>query len=130
RIVVDAARASKLPSLTTEQRAEWGERAEVWANTAADEFANDLVALLSMGASGMAELTPEMHAAMGQAILRARRYLIDNFPREGEWLLTTAIAVGFADMLRNSTPAGQAALVAAANDKLEGTRWRLVERTN
>ena len=47
------------------------------------------------------ELTPEMRAAMGQAILRARRYLIDNFPREGEWLLTTAIAVSFTDGLRN-----------------------------
>ena len=76
----------------------------------------------------MPELTPEMHAAMGQAILRARRYLIDNFTREGEWLLTTAIAVSFAEMLRNSTPAGQAALVAAANDKLKGTCWRVVER--
>ena len=76
----------------------------------------------------MPELTPEMHAAMGQAILRARRYLIDNFPREGELLLPTAIAMSFADMLRNSTPAGQAALVTATNDKLEGTRWRVVER--
>ena len=41
RIVVDAARASKLPSLTTEQRTEWRERAEVWADTAAGEFAGD-----------------------------------------------------------------------------------------
>ena len=48
RIVVDAARASKLPSLTTEQRAEWRERAEVWA--AAAEFASDLVAPLPDGA--------------------------------------------------------------------------------
>ena len=39
RIVVDAARASKLPSLTAEQRTEWRERAEVWADTAAGEFA-------------------------------------------------------------------------------------------
>jgi hypothetical protein len=31
-------------------------------------------------------------------------------------------------MLRNTAPAAQAALVAAANDKLEGTRWRIVER--
>jgi len=76
------------------------------------------------------ELTPEMHAAMGQAILRARRYLIDNFPREGESLLTTAIIISFTGLLRHNTPAGQAALVAAANEKLEGTRWRLVERTN
>jgi len=52
RIVVDAARASKLPSLTVEQRAEWRERAEVWADTAAVEFASDLVALLPVGASG------------------------------------------------------------------------------
>ena len=74
------------------------------------------------------ELTPEMRAAMGQAILSARRYLISNFPREGEWLLTTAIAMGFTDMLRNTAPAAQAALVAAANEKLEGTRWRIVER--
>jgi hypothetical protein len=74
------------------------------------------------------ELTPEMHAAMGQAILRARRYLIDNFPRDGEWLLTTAIVASFTDMLRNSTPAEQAPLVAAANDALEGAGWRLVER--
>ena len=64
---------------------------------------------------------------MGQAILSARRYLISNFPREGEWLLTTAIAMGFTDMLRNTAPAAQAALV-AANEKLEGTRWRIVER--
>ena len=42
RIVVDAARASKLPSLTAEQRTEWRERAEVWADTAAGEFASDL----------------------------------------------------------------------------------------
>jgi hypothetical protein len=41
-----------------------------------------------------------MRAAMGQAILSAR-YLISNFPREGEWLLTTAIAMGFTDMPRN-----------------------------
>jgi hypothetical protein len=74
------------------------------------------------------ELTPEMRAAMGQAILSARRYLISNFPREGEWLLTTAIARGFTDMLRNTASAAQAALVAAANEKLEGTRWRIVER--
>ena len=74
------------------------------------------------------ELTPEMRAAMGQAILSARRYLISNFPREGEWLLTTAIAMGFTDMLRNTAPAAQAALVAATNEKLEGTRWRIVER--
>jgi hypothetical protein len=33
RIVVDAARASRLSSLTAEQRAEWRERAEVWADT-------------------------------------------------------------------------------------------------
>jgi hypothetical protein len=46
RIVVDAARASRLPSLTAEQRAEWRERAEASANTTADEFASDLVALL------------------------------------------------------------------------------------
>jgi hypothetical protein len=76
----------------------------------------------------MPELTPEMRAAMAQAILHARRYLIANFPRDGERLLTTAIAVSFTDMLRNSTPAEQVALVAAANDKLEGTRWRLVEQ--
>ena len=31
----------------------------------------------------MLELTREMYAAMGQAILRARRYLIDNFPARG-----------------------------------------------
>jgi len=43
---------------------------------------------------------------MKQAILRARRYLIDNFPREGEWLLTAAIAVSFTDPVPNSTPAG------------------------
>ena len=42
RIVVDAAPASKLPSLTPEQRAEWRERAEVWAEAAANEFARDL----------------------------------------------------------------------------------------
>jgi len=60
------------------------------------------------------ELTPEMHAAMGQAILRARRYRIDNFLREGEWPLPTAIIISFTDMMRNSTPAGQATLVAAA----------------
>jgi hypothetical protein len=52
----------------------------------------------------MPELTPEMHAAMGQAILRARRYLIDNFPREGELLLPTAIAMSFAYMLRTARP--------------------------
>jgi len=46
RIVVDAARASKLPSLTTGQRAGWRERAEVWGDTAAAECASDLVALL------------------------------------------------------------------------------------
>jgi hypothetical protein len=49
RIVVDAARASKLPSLTAEQRTEWRERAEAWADTAAGEFASDLVALLPDG---------------------------------------------------------------------------------
>ena len=49
RIVVDAARASKLASLTAEQRIEWRERAEVWADTAAGEFASDLVALLPDG---------------------------------------------------------------------------------
>ena len=49
RIVVDAARASKLPSLTAGQRTEWRERAEVWADTAAGEFASDLVALLPDG---------------------------------------------------------------------------------
>jgi len=49
RIVVDAARASKLPSLTAEQRTEWRERAEAWVDTAAGEFASDLVALLPDG---------------------------------------------------------------------------------
>jgi hypothetical protein len=78
----------------------------------------------------MPELTPEMHAAMAGAINRARRHLIANFPREGEWLLTTAIAMGFTDLLRNTPPAAQAALVAAANDKLAGTPWRLVKRVN
>jgi hypothetical protein len=78
----------------------------------------------------MRELTPEMHAAMAGAILGARRHLIQNFPKEGEWLLTTAIAITFADMLCNTTPTAQAALAAAVNDKLEGTRWRLVERAN
>jgi hypothetical protein len=48
--VVDAARASNLPALTAEQRAEWRERAEVWADTAVVEFASDLAAL-PMGAS-------------------------------------------------------------------------------
>jgi hypothetical protein len=76
----------------------------------------------------MPELTPEMHTARGQVILRARRYLIDNLPRDGEWLLTTAIAISFTDGQWRSTPAGQASLLAAANDKLEGIRWRLVER--
>ena len=54
----------------------------------------------------MPDLTPEMHAAMGQAILRARRYLIANFPRDGEWLLTTAITTSFTDVLEvmPSTP--------------------------
>jgi len=47
--VVDAARASKLPSLTAEQRTEWRERAEAWVDTAAGEFASDLVALLPDG---------------------------------------------------------------------------------
>lgn len=47
--MVDAARASKLPSLTAEQRTEWSERAEAWADTAAGEFASDLVALLPDG---------------------------------------------------------------------------------
>ena len=51
RIVLDAARASKLPSLTAEQRAEWREQAEVWADAAAGEFASDLVALPPEGAS-------------------------------------------------------------------------------
>jgi hypothetical protein len=69
-----------------------------------------------------------MHAAMAGAINLARRHLISNFPKEGEWLLTTAIAMGFTDLLRNATPAAQAALVAAANDKLEGTRWRIADR--
>jgi hypothetical protein len=41
--------------------------------------------------------------------------------------MTTAITISFTDMLRNSMPAEQAALVAAANDRLEGTCWRLVE---
>jgi len=48
----------------------------------------------------------------------------------GEWLSTTAITESFTDMLRNMTPAGQAALVAAANDKIAGTRWRPVKQTN
>ena len=48
--MVDAARASKLPSLTAEQRTEWRERAEAWVDTAAGEFASDLVALLPDGA--------------------------------------------------------------------------------
>jgi hypothetical protein len=78
----------------------------------------------------MPEMTPEMYGAIAQALGRARRYLIANFPREGEWLLTTAIASGFTDLLIHSPPAGQAALVAAANDKLAGTRWRIVERVN
>jgi hypothetical protein len=43
-------------------------------------------------------------------------------------LLPIAIAMSFADTLRNSTPAEQAALVAAANNRLEGTRSRVVER--
>jgi len=76
------------------------------------------------------DLTPEMHASMDEAIKRARRYLIAIFPREGEWLLTTAIAMGFTDMLRDDAPSAQEALVAIANDRLEGTRWRLVERAN
>jgi hypothetical protein len=36
--------------------------------------------------------------------------------------------MGFIDMLRHGTPAGQTALAGVANDKLEGSRWRLVER--
>jgi hypothetical protein len=70
------------------------------------------------------DLTPEMHAAMAGAISLARRQLIANFPKEGEWLLTTAIAMGFTDLLRNT----KAAIVAVANDKLEGTSGRIVER--
>ena len=35
----------------TEQRPEWRERAEVWADTAAAEFPRDLVALLPEGVS-------------------------------------------------------------------------------
>ena len=65
RIVVDTARAS---TLTAEQRAEWRERAEVWANSAAVEFASDLVALLPEGASEVGWTWPEMHAEMGQVI--------------------------------------------------------------
>jgi hypothetical protein len=36
----------------------------------------------------------------------------------------------FTDMLCNGAPSTQEALVATANDRLEGTRWRLVERAN
>ena len=76
------------------------------------------------------DLTPEMHASMAEAIKRARRYLIANFPKDGQWLLTTAIAMEFTDMLHNDAPSAQEALVAIASDRLEGTRWRLVERAN
>jgi hypothetical protein len=61
---------------------------------------------------------------MKQAILRAYRYKIANFPRDDGWLLTATIAISFMELLWNSMPAGQAALVAAANDMLEGTGWR------
>jgi hypothetical protein len=38
-------------------------------------------------------LTPEMHAVMAGVINLARRQLIANSPKEGEWLPTTARAV-------------------------------------
>jgi hypothetical protein len=57
----------------------------------------------------MPELTPEMHAAMAEAIRGARRYLIANFPKEGEGLLATALTIAFTDTLGDTTPAAQAA---------------------
>jgi hypothetical protein len=77
----------------------------------------------------MPELTIEMRTAIGGALKNAHHDLVRLFgPEEGKWLVTTMLAVGFTDLLRNASPAAQAALVAAANDKLEGTRWRIAER--
>lgn len=76
----------------------------------------------------MSELTIAMRAAIGGALRNASEELSRRFPNEGEHLVTTMIAVGFTDMLTRSPLVGQRALAAAANDKLEGTRWRIVER--
>jgi len=78
----------------------------------------------------MSELTPEMHKAMGAALLGARRYLIANFPKEGEHLMTTALVMGFTDLMIRTTPAAQRALADATNDRLAGTRWRVVEQAD
>jgi hypothetical protein len=65
-----------------------------------------------------------------EAIAQARRYLIANFPKEGEHLLTTALLMGFTDLMIHTAPAAQLALADAVNNKLAGTPWRLVERAN
>jgi hypothetical protein len=77
----------------------------------------------------MPELTPEMHEAMAEAANRARNYLIRRYPvQEAGWLMCAMLASTFADMLTHTNPAAQRALADATNDRLAGSRWRIVER--
>jgi hypothetical protein len=72
-----------------------------------------------------------MHSAMIEAANEARRYLLSRYPKQqaGQLMMTT-LAMTFSDMLSRTHPAAQRALADTTNDRLQGTRWRIVERVN
>jgi hypothetical protein len=77
----------------------------------------------------MPGLTPEDRVAIAAAAAAARRYLTERYPvQQAGWLMCAMLAGTFADMLTNTNPNAQRALADTTNDRLAGTRWRIVER--